>query len=58
MIHAYVPRESAVDRLELQPGQQVPEGAVWLACFGAQEQLDAVNALGDQLRDEPPFVRA
>jgi hypothetical protein len=34
------------------------EGAVWLACFGAQEQLDAVNALGDQLRDEPPFVRA
>lgn len=33
MIHVYVPRESAVDRLELQPGQQVPDGAVWLDVF-------------------------
>jgi hypothetical protein len=33
------------------------EGAVWLACFGAKEQLDAANALADQLCDEPPFVR-
>jgi hypothetical protein len=33
------------------------EGAVWLACFGTSAQLDAVNALAEQLRDEPPFVR-
>jgi magnesium transporter len=30
MIHAYVPRDAAVERIELQPGQVVPEGAVWI----------------------------
>lgn len=33
------------------------EGAVWLACFGSDEQVGAVNALAEALRDEPPFVR-
>lgn len=37
MIHAYVPRESAVDRLELQPGQQVPDGAVWIDVFAPSD---------------------
>jgi hypothetical protein len=32
------------------------EGAVWLACFGRAEQLDAVRALADELSNEPPFV--
>jgi len=32
------------------------EGAVWLACFGTDEQVAAVKALADELRDEPPFV--
>ena len=32
------------------------EGAVWLACFGADEQIAQVKALADELRDEPPFV--
>jgi len=32
------------------------EGAVWLACFGGAEQIDAVKALADELKDEPPFV--
>ena len=34
------------------------EGAVWLACFGTAEQVDAVKALADELGGEPPFVRA
>jgi hypothetical protein len=32
------------------------EGAVWLACFGTEEQIEEVRALADQLEDEPPFV--
>jgi hypothetical protein len=32
------------------------EGAVWLACFGDAEQIEAANVLAEQLRDEPPFV--
>lgn len=32
------------------------EGAVWLACFGTEEQIDRVKALGDELADEPPFA--
>ena len=34
------------------------EGAVWLACFGTEDQIAAVSALADELKDEPPFVRA
>jgi len=30
MIHAYVPRDGAVDRYEIQTGQLVPGGAVWI----------------------------
>ena len=30
MIHAYLPRAAAVDRMEVQPGQLVPDGAVWI----------------------------
>jgi magnesium transporter len=37
MIHAYVPREGAVDRVELQPGQQIPDGAVWLDLFAPSD---------------------
>ena len=32
------------------------EGAVWMACFGTDEQIAAVKALADELRGEPPFV--
>jgi hypothetical protein len=32
------------------------EGAVWLACFGDDEQIEGVDALADLLADEPPFV--
>jgi hypothetical protein len=32
------------------------EGAVWLACFGDAEEIDAVDALAEALEDEPPFV--
>ena len=38
MIYAYVPRESAVDRLELQAGQQVPQGTVWLDLFAPTDE--------------------
>jgi len=33
------------------------EGATWLACFGQPEQIDAVKALAESLKDEPPFVQ-
>jgi len=32
------------------------EGAVWLACFGDDEQIDAVKELAAQLEGEPSFV--
>ncbi|MFW6162892.1 MAG: hypothetical protein ACODAJ_08995 [Planctomycetota bacterium] len=32
------------------------EGAVWLACFGTEEQLDQVKTLREGLADEPPFA--
>ncbi|HPD13448.1 MAG TPA: hypothetical protein PLE19_00765 [Planctomycetota bacterium] len=32
------------------------EGAVWLACFGEAEGIEAVKALADQLKGEPPFA--
>jgi magnesium transporter len=30
MLVAYVPRGTALERIEVQPGQSVPEGAVWI----------------------------
>lgn len=38
MIHAYVPRNSAVDRFELQSGQLVPEGTVWLDLYAPSDE--------------------
>ena len=32
------------------------EGAIWLACFGTQEQIEKVKALGEELAAEPPFA--
>ena len=32
------------------------EGAVWLACFGDEPQIEQVKALAEQLEPEPPFV--
>jgi len=32
------------------------EGAVWLACLGADEQIEQVKALAAELAAEPPFV--
>ncbi|MBM4030972.1 MAG: hypothetical protein FJ291_04205 [Planctomycetes bacterium] len=31
------------------------EGAVWLACFGGPDQIEAVRALAERLKPEPPF---
>jgi len=33
------------------------EGAVWLACFGGADQTDAVRALAEELKGEPPFAK-
>jgi len=33
------------------------EGAVWLACFGEAEQVEAVKALAEKIKSEPPFVK-
>jgi len=32
------------------------EGALWLACLGEAEKLEAVKALAEAIQDEPPFV--
>lgn len=33
------------------------EGAVWLACFGDDQQVQAVNALAGELQSEAPFAQ-
>ncbi len=32
------------------------EGGVWLACFGETEQIEAVKAMAEGLKPEPPFA--
>ena len=58
MIHAYVPRTSSVERLELASGQAVPEGTVWLDLVEPTPEERALvdGALGVELPTREEMV--
>ena len=51
MIHAYVPRNGSVERLELGAGERVPDSAMWVDVFepSPEERQRLEAALGVQL---------
>ena len=51
MIHAYVPRNGSVERLELASGERVPDSAMWVDVFepSPEERQRLEAALGVQL---------